>query len=121
MSSISSNQLITINRGDTFGFNFFINCRTQMNPMRYPFNDNDTIYVGVMEANQPFENAIIRKVYKKEDLNQYGDIRIQFNPEDTENLLTGTYYYSIKLERKYEDGSSQVVTLVPKRKFFVVE
>jgi len=120
--NISPNQIITINRGDTFNAPLFINIGgSKIYPVRYPFTDKDTIYVGIMEAHQPFEHAIIKKVYTIEDLNEYGDIVLRLDSKDTEYLLPGTYYYEIKLEHINDDDTTIIKTIVPKRKLFLVE
>lgn len=118
--NISLNQIITLNRGDTFSAPLTINVGNQFETIRYVLGDNDKVYLGVMEANQPFEHAIIRQTYTKDDANEDGDIVINFDANDTLCLLPGTYYYEIKLEHESE-GKAKVDTIVPKRKLFLVD
>lgn len=120
-NSISSNGIITLHRGDTFEATLFINEGHQLDPVRYELDSNDKVYFGVMEAHQPFEYALIRKMYTDEDVDEQGDVVIKLESKDTENLLPGTYYYQIKLEHTNEDESTLVNTVVPKRKLFLVE
>ena len=94
--NISNNSFITINRGDSFSAPLFINCGTQLMPIRYSLKDHPRteVYLGVMEPNQTFENAIIRKKYDiNSKINQYGDLIIDLSSSDTEYLLPGKYYY----------------------------
>ena len=79
-----------------------------------------------MEPNQLFEDTIVKKVYTKDDHRDEDDpeaLTISFDCEDTENLLPGVYYYSIKLYRP-GDGlttKDRIDTIVPKRKFIIVD
>ena len=49
--NISNNGFITINRGDSFSAPLFINCGTQLMPIRYSLKDHPRteVYLGVME------------------------------------------------------------------------
>lgn len=120
MFNISKNGIITLNRGDTVKLPLFINAGTEMNPVRYELKDSDRIYLGVMENNAPFERAIIKKVYTKEDINDNGDVVVEFKSEDTCNLIPDDYYYEIKLEFTHR-GSYMVNTIVPATKFTIIE
>ena len=96
MIDLSRNGIIEVNRGDSFELPLFINQGTDITPIRYNMKDsNSEVYVGVMEPNQPFERAIIRKKYTKDDVNENGDIVIKFSSNDTVCLLPGKYYYQI--------------------------
>lgn len=120
-NNISRNEIITLHRGDNFEATLFINKGHQLDPVRYILDANDKVYLGVMEAHQPFEFALIKKVYTSEDLDEEGDVVIKFESKDTEFLIPGTYYYEIKLEHTNEDESKSITTIVPKRKLFLVE
>lgn len=120
MFNISKNGIITLNRGDTVRLPLFINAGTEMNPVRYELQDTDKVYLGVMEPNSPFENAIIKKVYTKEDINENGDIVVEFKSEDTCNLMPDDYYYEIKLEFTHS-GYYRINTIVPATKFSIIE
>lgn len=120
MVYISNNGFIKLSRGDSFEVPLFINNGTKILPIRYCIasHPNATVYLGVMEPNQPFEEAIIRKTYNyKSKINSNGDLMISFTPEDTEYLYPGKYYYSIKIEH---DGNN-VDTIVPKTEFFIMD
>lgn len=118
MIYISNNGFIHLARGDSFNVPLFINRGTVWCPIRYYIEEdpNAKIYLGVMEPNQPFEEAIIRKIYTKDsEKTEFGDIIIGFDPNDTLYLLPGKYYYEIKLER----GDKTVDTVVPKTEFVI--
>lgn len=99
MINISNNGFISINRGDTFTVPLFINKGTKQDPVRlYVQNHpNAEVFLGVMEPNQSFEHAIIKKRFTpSSDVNQFGDLVLSFKDTDTINLLPGLYYYCIK-------------------------
>ena len=83
------NGFISINRGDTFEVPLFINNGTCFDPVRFYLNQhpNALVYMGVMEPNQRFEEAI----------NKCGDLIVKFKSTDTEYLLPGKYYYEVKV------------------------
>lgn len=94
------NGFISINRGDTFEVPLFINNGTCFDPVRFYLNQhpNASVYMGVMEPNQRFEEAIIKKKYDYEDeINKCGDLIVKFKSTDTEYLLPGKYYYEVKV------------------------
>ena len=121
-NQISPNQIITLNRGDTFEATLFINFGTQLVQDEYKLTENDKVYFAITEANQKFEHAIIKKMYTYNDLDEDGNVVIKLESKDTEHLIPGTYYYEIKLELGSDnEESSTVITIVPKRKLFLVE
>lgn len=119
----SNGTIVTITRGDSFEAVVFVNQGTLLVPVRYEVTGTDNLFLGIMEPNQLFENAIIRKVFngnskKTED----GDIIISLEPYETEHLHPGTYYYSIKLQQFDEDNNNKeyVTTIVPKTLLYIV-
>ena len=117
MKTISSNGNITMVRGDTVVFALFINKGSLLVPERYLLKSGDTVYFGIMEENQPFEKAIVKKVYGYYSFrNSNRDLIIKITPVDTENLLSGDYLYTIKL--KTADGIVQ--TLIPERQLTLI-
>lgn len=122
MFSISDNCIINLTRGDSFELPLFLNQGTNVSPMRYVLNDKDEVYFGVMECNQPFETALIRKKFTSKDLNENGDVLVKFYHEDTAQVLPDLYYYEIKL-RKFDEKTNryEVHTVVQKTKFFIEE
>lgn len=121
MYSIYNNNFICLNRGDTFIAPLFINQGTKMYPIRYNLKNhpNTEIYLGIMEPNQVFEEAIVKKYYTSSspDINENGDLIISLKPTDTEYLLPGKYYYEVKI--KLYNG--EVYTIVPKTEFLIME
>lgn len=120
MYSISNNNFICLTRGDTFISPLFINQGNRMRPIRFSLktHPNAEVYLGILEPNQPFEKALIRKKYNSEsNINKYGDLVIELRPEDTEYLLPGKYFYQIKLRL----ANGRIDTIVPKTEFIIME
>lgn len=101
MINISNNGFISVHRGDSFKVPLFINKGTRDESARLYIKTHPRakIYFGLMEPNQPFEEAVVKKMYtSSSSINSYGDLVIKFKPSDTEYLHPGQYYYSIKAE-----------------------
>ena len=96
----TNKNIINIIRGDTFERPLFLNKGTELNPLRYELKTGDELYFAVQEPNQPFECAIVKKVYTKDDLNINGDIVLKLESKDTERLNPGNYFYTVKLKLK---------------------
>ena len=122
MFRISDNGIISVNRGDSFELPLFINQGTSVEPMRYVLKEKDELFVAVMECDQPFETALIRKRYTINDLNTNGDVLVRFDHEDTVSVIPDQYYYQVKV-RIYNEGRDtyDVHTVIPKTKFFIEE
>lgn len=122
MFNVSSNYIITVTRGDSFTLNTFVNLGTKLNPVQYFLEEGDKLYFGLMEPHKPFEEALIRKVFTKDDANEEGEIVMNFSGEMTEYLLPGTYYYMIKLVRPGdESGEEYIDTILSKTKFIILD
>jgi len=123
MFNIAFNGIITVNRGDSFSFPLTINFGTSMDPLNYGLRQNDRVYFAVMEPNQPFETALIKKVFTQADVNENNEIMIKFKPKDTLCVLPGKYYYQIKLQRFNSDDPEDydVDTVIDKTQFFILE
>lgn len=120
MIDISQNNRIVVTRGDTFSVPLFINQGTEMNPIRYSLKDEDKVYLGIMYPNQSFENALVKKVYTKENLNEYGDILLEIEHEDTRCLEPGKYFYQIKAQiYNQEKDKFEINTIVSKTEFWI--
>lgn len=106
----------TLSRGDTFIWPIIINQGTKLAPEEYELQVDDKLHVAIMEPNQSFENAVIRKSL---DINSSrdskGNILFQLQPEDTEYLQAGKYFITIKL--KQQDGT--VTTVLPMKEFWL--
>lgn len=120
MNRIAPNGLITMNRGDSFSYPLFINVGTLLNPMRYYLGNGEEVFVGITLPGELFENAIIKQRYTKDNLNEKGDVMIELTPKDTEFLVPGNYFFEVKF-RGMKNGKEFVRTIVPKKKFVVLE
>lgn len=113
MGTISSNGIINLMRGDSFTTPIIVNIGTKLNPIIYNLLPSDRLYFGLMEPNQAFEDAILKKVYDftspKDD---NGNILLTLKPSDTEKLSVGQYYYMIKLRTIDNFGQECVRTIV---------
>lgn len=124
MFDISRNGIITMSRGDTWKTEIFVNVGTELVPIGYTLKENEYLYFGLMEPNQPFEVALIRKRIDRTAVveGDAGYYKINFEVEDTEHLLPGTYYYEVKLLRIDEDtGGNLIDTIIPRTKFVIYE
>lgn len=119
MLNISNNGTITITKGDTFDLELLINCGTILEPKRYKLNQSDKIYFALEEPNQEYEQAIIKKELSINNLNSLDNIVIHFTDAETANLISGTYYYEVKLHL-HTDKGIEINTIVPKTKFIVL-
>lgn len=117
MFNISDNGIITLNRGDSFSLDVFVNVGTSFEPIQYVLKDGDSLYFSLTEPNQPFEVALVRREFTKADLNDEGNVTMNFDSYITEHLMPGTYYYCVKL--KTENG--EVSTVIPKRRFNIID
>lgn len=124
MYQISPNNMIALNRGDSFIVPLFINQGSKRNPIRYNLNTHKdfSLYLGVMEPNQKFEDAVIRKkwTYDTGMINQYGDLMICLTPDDTALLCPGKYFYEIKMKYKTKDGT-MTSSITPITEFWVLD
>lgn len=113
MGTIANNGIINLIRGDSFEMSLPINLGTKLSPEYYTLKEGDNLYFGLMEPNQPFENAIVKKKYdnnsKKDEDN---NILLTLNPEDTEYLSVGKYYYMVKLRQKISEEKYKVTTII---------
>ena len=124
MANISKNNIITVNRGDSFKFPFMITVGDSINYVVYDLMPGDKLYLAVMEGNQKWEDALIKQTYISDDYDYRShQVMIRFEIEDTEYLIPGTYYYQIKLYRpkeNVEDGFEAVDTVMPRTKFIIL-
>ena len=115
MFTIASNGIITVNR-----VTLLFGCVGK--PTRYELQDSDRLYLGIMEPNQPFETAIVRKMLKGTDVPNGRRPVFRFWPEDTACLLPGKYYYQIKIETlDPQYNRYDVETIVDKTLFYIQE
>ena len=120
--TISNDNIITLSRGDTVNLPLFINEGSDLLPILYELKDNDKLYLGVMEPNQPFERAIVKKIFtnqSKKDQNNLILIKLEY--EDTRELIPGKYFYQIKLRKQNEDETYDIHTIVDKTLLLIIE
>ncbi len=130
MCNISNGGFISLVRGDSFEAPLFINEGTREVPVRFEIvkHPEASVYLGIMEYHQNFEDALIRKYYDGQDckkdfddktyniVNKEGDIVVKLKPTDTEYLLPCKYYYEVKVDR----GDGRINTIIPKTEFFIL-
>lgn len=153
MFNISANGIIELHRGDTINTPIYIDVGTALNPecytmvqkweetpadkinnyLRYKVENNkyygyigDAVYFAILEPNQKWEDAIVKKAFTAFDFN-YEDrsVELRLDSEDTEYLEPGNYYYEVKLYRCKEESSvdiySHVDTIIGRTKFVIME
>ena len=57
------NGIITLDRGDSFVMPILINEGTKLSPVYRPLRDTESLYLGLMEPNQAFEDAVLKKKF----------------------------------------------------------
>ena len=98
MGDISTNGIITLMRGDSFTTPIHINIGTKLSPRYYTLSNTDRLYFALMEPNQAFEDAVVKKVYDfTSPQDGEGNTLLMLKPTDTEKLLVGKYYYMVKI------------------------
>ena len=122
MFCVSKGGIIRMSRGDSVEFPVTIYDGTSVNRVKYDLAPEDELYFGLMEPNMRFEDALIRKKCDYRYINDEGDIIIYLDPQDTEYLLPGLYYYQIKVRiyDPYRDDY-MVNTILPKTQFWIEE
>lgn len=123
MFRIGNNGIVTVNRGDSFDLPVTLQTGTALQPQVYELQENDCLYLGIMEPNQPFEVAIVRKKLTYDDVYDTGSIVFNFTPNDTLCLLPGKYYYQVKLTSTDPDNTciKHVETIIDKTLFYIQE
>lgn len=117
MFTVNSNMAIKMNRGDQVQFPLFINNGTRTNPIRYEFNEDDgcEVYFYLLPVNLSYEDCILKKTFKSSgeivtwkkgntepvvtqstNINQYKDMVITLDAEDTIDLEPMQYTYVVR-------------------------
>ena len=121
MSNISDNGIITLMRGDSFTAPICVNIGTKLTPIYYTLKETDRLYFGLMEPNQAFEDAVLKKVFDfTSPQDGEGNTLLMLTPTDTEKLLVGKYYYMIRL-RSIDNFEQEVVKTVVNPTLFWLE
>lgn len=120
MNNIAENGIINLMRGDSFTTPILINVGSKLSPKYYSLGNRDRLYFGLMEPNQAFEDAVVKKVYDHTSpQDAEGNTLLTLYPKDTERLLVGQYYYMIKLRTIDVFGQESVRTIVPPTLFWL--
>lgn len=136
MACLYRNGIIELNRGDTVTFPIYINIGTRLCPVIYemrgcdepdhgeePYTDN--LYFAIMEPNQRWEDAIVKKTFDYKDFDhEHLCAIVHLYPEDTEYLNPGTYYYQVKLRRdphSVDTCLETVDTIIDKTKLIILD
>ena len=124
----SLNNIIMLNRGDTYEFDLTIDDANSADG-RYHIQGDDTVYFGIMDPHQPFEEALVKKRFTVDDTDASGNLTVVIEPEDTLDLLPGTYYYSVKIHLQHDNIHPEtnevlgyvdkVFTVIQKTKLFL--
>lgn len=118
MFNISSNKIVSLERGDTGSIRVELNMGTAIDKSIYTLKDGDKVYLGVAEPNHRFEESVIRKVFDKEG-ESFASFKLE--PSDTVCLTPGNYYWTVKLVICNESGQDDVHTIVSRKRFIVEE
>ena len=124
MALISNLGEITLYRGDCFQVPLFINIGSEETPVRFDFKKfkdlEMEIYLGVYLPNAGFEQSFIRKMFTHEDSNDFGDIIVKIDPQDTLYVPSGSYKYTIKARMVDPIDGEWVSTIVDKNTFKII-
>ena len=93
-------------RGDTFSFKFLIKSKDETN---ITTNDIDTLFITCKRNTNDLSSIVFQK--KLEDVTiENGWCHAAFEPEDTERLNYGTYYFDIEITLKSGYRKSKLYT-----------
>lgn len=122
------NNIIILNRGDTYEFDLTIDDANSLDG-RYHIQGDDTVYFGIMDPHQSFEEALVKKRFTIDDTDASGNLMVVIEPEDTLDLLPGTYYYAVKIHLQHDNIHPEtnevlgyvdkVFTVIQKTKLFL--
>ena len=117
MYRIKDDGTLIISKGDSFSVPLFINVGTKEAPIRLDLSvlPSASIYLGVYAIHSSFENSIVRKKFTVKDINEKGDIIVNFKREDTIYLNPGNYYYEVKLRLKNEKDGEFIRTVIGRK------
>lgn len=117
MYQVTDEQMIYLSRGDSCSFTLYVLSGNKLIHQYHRIEEGDKIYFAIMEPNQKFENALVKKVFTNEDADEDGNIIIKINPQDTEFLKEGVYYYMVKFT---SNNDTNVETIIEKTRFFII-
>ena len=125
MLNISKNNIITITRGDSFKLPVALNVGTASEPKYYDMTEFDMVFFAILQPNESWENALVKKTFNYADCLENGNgVIVEFSPEDTESIVPGNYFYQIKLLKGKDPewkNHESVVTIIPRTRMFILE
>lgn len=120
-----ASNIIMLSKGDTYIFDFVLQDTLHGEEGVYKLQENEVLYFALMYPHSKIEDAVILRGYTKQSLGEIA-FEIKLDPEDTYDLPTGVYYYTIKLQRgvnpETEIGNFRVgemITIIPRTKFIL--
>lgn len=116
-----SNNIINIIKGDYCKFPITLFKGRFPTRQKMVLENDDKAYFGIFDSNVSFDQAIIKKVLTKDNMDEYDNLWVTLLPEDTVNLAVGTYYYEVKALYKDEDNVEHIDTAVQRTKFIVLD
>jgi hypothetical protein len=120
MGNIAENGIINLMRGDSFTTPIHINIGSKLSPRYYKLGQLDRLYFALMEPNQSFEDAVVKKVFDfTSPQDKDGNTLLTIKPKDTEKLSVGQYYYMIKLRTFDMFGEESIRTIVKPTLFWL--
>lgn len=115
MYVIQKNNVINIVRGDSVNISLPL-YSDKFKREKISLSENDLIFFGLMLPRQHFECAFLKKEFDYTDFDSEGNLILALDPLDTMSLISGVYYYELKL---LKDGEDSITTLIPKTKFII--
>ena len=112
MYFINTMPEVQLHRGDTFSLDCTIYSGNNLDRKLYKIDEKDEIYFALLEPNQIWEDALVKKKYTSNF-----ESKIDLLPNDTKCLLPGLYYYQIKLRK----SENEVYTLCNRSKLYILE
>ena len=126
-----ANNIIVLNKGETYIFDFVLHDPNSNESGVYELQDNEVLYFALMYPHTKIDNAVILRGYTKQLLEEAEvgpAVEIRLDPDDTYDLPTGTYYYTIKLQRGIDVDTEignfrvgEIMTIVPRTKFILTD
>lgn len=104
---------LSLTRGDTRTLELPLYEGIGVDRTNYSIEESDVLYFGLMECNQAFEDALIRKKLTIDNVTD-NQFLVDFITSDTENLRTGKYFISAKLV-----SGLDVTTVLPLTEFWI--
>lgn len=86
--------MITFIRGDTFAFKFSIKL---VNGQIINKDDIDTLYITARKCANKESPVVFKKTLNDVEIDEEGYCHAIFNPEDTEELIYGSYFFDVEI------------------------